>query len=183
VQATVDVLLTEAAPTAGPISAPPTATLLPALSFEPAVYRDPSAGFEFDYPAGWTVGPLEQHSRGGITPFTSWARPTDVLPDATPPGETRLDATVQLWDPTGDLDAFLEQRRGAWSASGITVISEQSLTHEDGRPAMALVVQGVDGAQAFFFFTTIGDKYLVLSGEGDLDLLAEIARTVRPLEG
>ena len=48
---------------------------------------------------------------------------------------------------------------------------------------MALVVQGVDGAQAFFFFTTIGDKYLVLSGEGDLDLLAEIARTVRPLEG
>jgi hypothetical protein len=51
----------------------------------------------------------------------------------------------------------------------------------DGRPARAFVVAGSDGAQGYFFFTTLGDNYLVLSGSGDLDLLAEIARTVRPL--
>jgi hypothetical protein len=185
VQATVEVLLTEAAPaaTSAPTAAPlPSETEAAALSFEPETYSDPSAGFEFDYPAGWTVGPVQQYSRGGITAFTSWARPTDVFPDEAPPGETRMDATVQLWDPTGDLEAFVGQRRGAWDASGIAVVSEETLTLEDGRPAMTFVVQGTDGAQAFFFLTTIGDKYLVLSGSGDLALLAEIARTVRPLE-
>ena len=187
VAATVAVMLTEAAPTAAAPTTAPAATAVPStatqppLSFAPALYRNAAAGFEFDYPSGWTVGPDEQYSRGGVTPFTSWTRPTDVLPDATPPGETRLDATVQLWDPTGDLEAFLGQRRTAWEGSGIAVISEERWALEDGRPAAAFVVQGSDGAQAYFFLTTIGDKYLVLSGDGDLALLAEIAHTVRPV--
>lgn len=182
IQATVDVLLTEAAPapTAATEASPATATLPPSLSFEAATYRDTDDGFEFDYPATWTLGPTEQHSRGGITAFTSWDRPVDVLPDPTPPGETRLDVTVQLWDPTGDLEAFVAQRRGAWDASGIAILSEERWTLDDDRGAAAFTVEGIDGSQAYFFFTTIGDKYLVLSGEGDLVLLAEIAHTVRP---
>lgn len=163
-------------PTAAPEPTPP-----PGPSFEAAVYRDEVAGFEFDHPAGWFVGPVEQYSRGGITAFTSWERPTDVLPDATPPGETRLDATVQLWDPTGDLEAFVQQRMGAWEASGSSVVSQEDWTLEDGRAARAFVVAGSDGSQAYFFFTTIGDKYLVLSGDGGISLLAEIAHTVRPI--
>jgi hypothetical protein len=183
VQATVDVVLTEAAPASTSVP-PETSTETPAPaapSFEAEVYRDATAGFEFVYPAAWVVGPIQQYSRGGVTPFTSWERPTDVLPDAAPPGETRLDTTVQLWDPTGDLEAFLAQRAGAWDASGIAVLAEERWTLEDGRPGAGFVVEGVDGAQAYFFFTTIGDKYLVLSGEGDLALLAEIAHTVRPI--
>jgi hypothetical protein len=186
VQATVDVLLataqaedTSAAPEAS--TETPTATEAAQLSFEAELYQDATAGFEFDYPASWVVGPIQQYSRGGVTPFTSWERPADVLPEAAPPGETRLDATVQLWDPTGDLDAFLAQRAGAWEASGIAVLSEERWSLEDGRPAAGFVVEGSDGAQAYFFFTTIGDKYLVLSGEGNLALLAEIAHTVRPV--
>ena len=159
----------------------PTATSAPHLSFEPATYRDEVAGFEFDYPASWAVGPVEQYSRGGITAFTSWDRPTDVLPGEAPPGETRLDATVQLWDPKGDLQAFVDQRLTAWDASGIGVLSQEDWTLSDGRPARAFVVAGADGARGTFFFTTIGDNYLVLSGSGDLTLLAEIAHTVRPL--
>jgi hypothetical protein len=184
--ATVDVMLTEAAPVA--TTAPtvvsteaPTAAGTPALSFEAELYRDATAGFEFDYPATWVVGPNQQQSRGGITAFTSWLRPADVLPDAAPPGETRMDATVQLWDPTGDLEAFVAQRQGAWEASGIAVLSEDHWTMEDGRPAAAFVVEGSDGEQAYFFLTTIGDRYLVLSGTGDLELLDEIAHTVRPV--
>jgi hypothetical protein len=182
VQATVDVVLTEAAPaaTAVPTEAP-TAPPAPSLSFEAELYRDASAGFEFDHPATWVVGPVQQYSRGGITAFTSWDRPTDVLPDAAPPGETRLDATVQLWDPTGDLEAFLAQRHLAWEASGITSLSEERWALEDGREAVGYVVEGTDGEQAYFFFTTIGDRYLVLSGTGDLGVLAEIAHTVRPI--
>jgi hypothetical protein len=92
-----------------------------------------------------------------------------------------MDVTVQLWDPTGDLDAFLGQRHLAWDASGIAVLSEERWELEDDRAAAALVVEGSDGAQAYFFFTTIGDRYLVLSGGGDLALLAEIAHSVRPV--
>jgi hypothetical protein len=182
IQATVDDMLTEAAPapTSAATAPLPTATLPPSLSFEAATYRDADDGFEFDYPATWTLGPTEQQSRGGITAFTSWDRPADVLPGPTPPGETRLDATVQLWDPTGDLEAFVAQRRGAWDASGIAITSEERWTLDDGREAAAFSVEGIDGSQAYFFLTTIGDKYLVLSGEGDLALLAEIAHTVRP---
>lgn len=179
IQATVDAILTADAPTA--TTAPPEPTQPAGPSFEVTAYRDETAGFEFDHPAGWTVGPVEQHSRGGITAFTSWDRPTDVLPDLTPPGETRMDTTVQLWEPTGDLEAFLAQRKGAWDASGITVEAEDAWTLADGRPARAFVVSGSDGTRSYFFFTTLGDKYLVLSGGGDLDLLAEIAHTVRPI--
>src|SRR3990170_202273 len=180
IQATANVLLTASSP--APTATPPEPTAVPGPSFEAATYRDPSAGFEFDYPSSWTVGPVEQYSRGGITAFTSWSRSTDIFPNETPPGETRMDATVQLWDPTGDLNAFVAQRRPAWDASGISVLAEESLTLSDGRPAAEFVVQGADGPQALFFFTTISDKYLVLSGVGDLALLAEVARTVRSIE-
>ena len=189
VQATVDQLLTANAPaaTAEPTMAAmesptPSQTALPTASFEAATYRDPSAAFEFDYPASWTVGPVQQQSRGGITPFSSWSRPTDVLPGPTPPGETRMDTTVQLWDPKNDLDAFLAQRHAAWDGSGITVVTDETWVLSDGRPAAAFVVRGSDGAQAYFFFTTLVDKYLVVSGEGDVALLAEIAHTVRPID-
>jgi hypothetical protein len=159
----------------------PTATVPAGPTFEATTYRNEASGFEFDYPAGWFVGPVEQQSRGGITAFTSWERPTDVFPDETPPGETRFDVTVQLWDPHNDLEAFVAQRMGAWDASGSAVASEETWTLSDGRTARGFVVTGADGAQAYFFFTTIGDNYLVLSGSGDLALLAEIAHTVRPL--
>ena len=97
-----------------------------------------------------------------------------------PPGETRHGRdTVQLWDPKGDLEAFLAQRTGAWSASGNTVVSEERSTLADGRSTASYVVRNFDGALAYFFFTTLGDDYLVLSGSGDLVLLAEIAGTLR----
>ena len=90
-----------------------------------------------------------------------------------------MDATVQLWDPKGDLQAFVDQRMMAWDASGIGVASEESWTLSDGRPARAFVVAGMDGAQGYFFLTTIGDKYLVLSGSGDLALLAAFDERIK----
>jgi hypothetical protein len=149
------------------------------LSFQSATYQDDVAGFEFDYPASWTVGPSEQYSRGGITAFSSWSRPNDVLPDETPPGETRLDVAVMLWDPINDLDAYVEQRMRALLDSGLTLVSQETWSLTGGRTAEVFVVESNEGRQFFFFFTTIADKYLVLSGDGALTLLAEIAKTVR----
>jgi hypothetical protein len=167
-----------APPTSPPIVAP-IATMMPAFSFEAATYEDPVAGFALDYPASWTVGPTEQYSRGGITAFTSWSRPADRPPGETPPGETRMDVTVQQWDPDNDLEAFIAQRKGAWDASGTDVVSDSHWTRADGRSAVGFVVRGSDGAEAYFFFTTLGGDYLVISGSGDTALLAEIAATLR----
>jgi hypothetical protein len=44
------------------------------------------------------------------------------------------------------------------------------------------IVQGIDGSQAFFLLTTNGEIYLVLNGNGDLNLLAKISHTVRPIQ-
>lgn len=182
-----------AGPTAAPTQAavptdtvpPPAPTetepAVPGLSFEAATYENSTAGFALEYPRHWTVGPDEQYSRGGITAFTSWTRPTDVLPGEAPPGETRLDVTVQLWDPVNDLEAFLAQRKGAWEASGNQILSEERSSVEGGGASAAFVVEATDGTQAYFFLTTLSDAYLVLSGTGDLALLAEIAGTLKML--
>ena len=142
----------------------------PALSFEPATYRDEANGFEFDYPADWQLS--DQGVLGD--------RGSQALLISN--GETRLAITVYLWDPN-DLDAYVENRKQAWSASGFSILLEEPLVLEGGHPAVRFVVQTAEGEQAFFFFTTVGERYLELSGTGDPALLAEITQTVRVLEG
>lgn len=179
VQPTADVRPTATTMAATEIPPEPTATSGP--SYDPTTYRDAAAGFEFDYPSGWTVGPVEQGSRGGITALTSWEHPADVFPDAQPTGETRLDVVVQLWDPKGDLGAFVQQRMMAWEASGSPAVPQGEWTLVDGRMAKSYLITGADGTKGYVFLTTLGDKYLTVSGLGDLALVAEIAHTVRPI--
>ena len=139
-----------------------------ALSFEAATYTDANAGFAFDYPAAWTPDEEVFGDRGHGVQFND----NDY---------TRLAAVVTLWDPKRDLDALIEQRQTGWSLSGMTIISEEAWTLSDGREAQAFVVEGPEaGIFSYFMFTTLGDDYLQFSGGGDLDLLAEIAHTVRP---
>jgi hypothetical protein len=51
----------------------------------------------------------------------------------------------------------------------------------DGRKEMDFVVKTPDGLQAYFLFTTHGEQYLEIAGEGDLGLIQDIAHTLRPL--
>lgn len=176
-EATQEVAISE--PTDTPI---PTEMPVPQLAFEAATYRDEEAGFEFDYPVGWAFDPGEHQSRGYYIQFYSWEwQPGDQI-DSLPEGETILSVTLQLWDPKNDLEAFINQRKLAWDASGISILSEERLTLAGDRPAAQFVVQGSDGSQAYFLLTTNGEDYLVLSGNGDLSLLAEIAQTLRPIQ-
>jgi hypothetical protein len=138
--------------------------------------------FEFDYPAGWAFDAGEQHSRGYYVQFYSWDwQPGDIV-ETTPVGETILSVTVNYWDPKNDLEAFVNQRKTGWDASGIVIISEERIILDGERPAAQFTVQGSDGAQAFFLFTTIGEQYLTFSGNGDLGQLADIAHTLRPIQ-
>jgi hypothetical protein len=156
-------------PTDAPTIAPTNTPVTPQLSFEAVTYQDKDAGFAFEYPADWGVGFQETQSRGYVV----------QLQDIDGP---RLDVVVLLWDPKGDLPAFLEVRKTAWESSDIAILEEESITLANGQEGVTYVVEGRDGNQGFFFFTTLTDRYLQLSGNGDVAILEEIAGTVRVFE-
>ncbi len=156
-------------PTDVPSIAPTDTPMEPQLSFEAVTYQDKDAGFAFEHPSDWGIGFQETQSRGYVV----------QLQDANGP---RLDVVVLLWDPKGDLPAFLEVRKTAWESSDISIQEEQTITLANGQEAVYYVVEGRDGDQGFFFFTTLYDRYLQLSGSDDIALLTEIAQTVRVFE-
>ena len=162
----------------------PTQTVPPIPeAFSPkATYQDTANNFEFDYPDSWTFDSGEQQSRGYYIQFYSWDWQPGEVVETTPAGETVLSVTVNYWDPREDLEAFVDQRKLAWDASGISILFEERVFLDGEKPAAQFTVQGADGAQAFFLFTTIGEQYLTFSGNGDLGLLADIAHTLRPIQ-
>jgi hypothetical protein len=89
---------------------------------------------------------------------------------------------VYLWDPKNDLVAYVDHRKFAWESGTQTIESQQESDLAGGRHEIDFIVRGADGARAFFLFTTLGDRYLEVSGEGDLALIREVALTLRPLD-
>lgn len=166
-----------AVPTDAPTEAVP-GMKLPAPSFDLSTYVNEQFGFAFEYPSGWTVSEAMVGERATQVQFLS---SPDLANAATlPEGATRLSATVYTWDPKNDLDAYVAQRKTAWEASGFTILEEQPLTLELGLPAVQFTIQTPD-ATSVFLFAAIGDRYLELSGEGDLNLVKEIVQRLRPI--
>jgi hypothetical protein len=151
---------------------------LPAASFEAQTYIDETVGFAFDYPVGWTVNEGASGGRGSEMQFLS--SPELVNAPTLPEGATRVSATVYLWEPKNDLAAYIAQRKTAWEASGFAILEEKPLVLELGLPAVQFTVQTPE-TQVVFLITAIGDQYLVVSGEGNLELVKEIVQRVRPI--
>ncbi len=157
--------------------------ILDPLSFEPTTFRDETAGFEFDYPNTWILNNLGQVGiRGSTIQLTSWPPETDEASNETPNGSSRIDVTLYTWDPKNDLAAYLSTRKQAWEASGMSIQSEETLEIAEDHPAALFKVLTPDQTDtALFLITTAGEKYLVLSGMGNLEMLGEIMHTVRPV--
>ncbi|HET9913527.1 MAG TPA: hypothetical protein VFQ13_16645 [Anaerolineales bacterium] len=151
---------------------------LPAVSFESQTYIDETSGFALDYPADWTVTDAMVGERGSQVQFLS--SPDLANLESLPEGATRVSATIYQWDPKNDLAAYVATRKTAWEASGFTILEEGELILEQGLPAVQFTIQ-TPGGIALFLFTALGDQYLVLSGEGDLELVKEIVQHVRPI--
>lgn len=151
---------------------------LPAASFEAQTYVNETVGFALDYPVGWTVREMVVGPRGTQIQFLSVPELADMA--ALPEGATRVTATVYQWDPTNDLAAYVANRKNAWEASGFQILEEEQLTLELGLPAVQFTVQTPE-AQTIFLMAALGDQYLELSGEGNLDLVNEIVQRVRPI--
>ena len=151
---------------------------LPAASFESRTYINETVGFALDYPAGWSVKEAVVGSRGSQVQFLSSPDLADLA--VLPEGATRVSATLYEWDPKNDLAAFVTNQKNAWKASGFTILEEEPLTLELGLAATQFTLQTPE-ANVLFLITTIGDQYLVLSGEGNLELAQEIVQRVRPI--
>jgi len=152
---------------------------IPAPSFESQTYLNETVGFALDYPAGWTVVESVLGERGSQALLLSTPEIADLA--ELPEGATRIAVVVYQWDPKNDLAAFVEVRKTAWDASGFTILEEEDLVLELGLPAKRFVVQTPDGKEALFLFAAVGDQYLSISGEGDMDLVKEIALRLRPI--
>lgn len=171
----VPVIPSETAP--GPTESAPNPKL-PAAPFEAQTYVNEEAGFALDYPAGWTVNETVVGPRGTQVQFLSSPELAEAA--TLPAGATRLNATIYQWDPKNDLAAYVANRKTAWEASGFQILEEEQVVLELGLPAVQLRVQTPE-AQTIFLFAALGDQYLELSGEGDLELVKEIVGRLRPI--
>jgi hypothetical protein len=151
---------------------------LPAAPFDARTYINEEAGFAFEVPTGWTVNEMVVGPRGTQIQFLS--SPDLVDAPLIPADQTRLSAIIYQWDPKNDLAAYVRQRKDAWSASGFTILEEQELTLELGLPAVLFTVQTPD-TQTVFLVTALEDQYLVIAGEGNLDLARQIVQRLRPV--
>lgn len=151
---------------------------LPAAPFDSQPYIDEAAGFALDIPAGWTINESVVGPRGTQIQFLSAPELAEAA--SLPAGETRLTATVYQWDPKDDLEAYVDNWRNAWSASGFNILEEQELTLELGLPAVQFTVQTPE-SQVVYLITALEEEYLVLAGEGDLDLVEQIVQRLRPI--
>src|SRR5215217_3790677 len=150
--------LTEALVPEGKLAAPP---------FPAKLYVSKTGGFAMDYPDGWTVSEMVVGERGSQTRFLSSPELVDAA--TIPAGSTRVVANIYQWDPKNDLAAYVQQRKIAWEASGFNILEEQPVTLELGLPAILFTVRSPD-TDVVYLVAALQDQYLVISGEGDLEL-------------
>jgi hypothetical protein len=147
-----------------------------------AVYNDPDLGYAFNYPATWKIAYGENQSRGGYFQFARADFQPDISAGGLPAEEILLQVAVYLWDPKGDLEAYLEHRYQAWDASGITYSEIRRWTRPGGEPAVELLITGSEGDQALLILTVVGERYLELSSDRELEVLSAIGSTLRGAE-
>jgi len=97
-------------------------------------------------------------------------------------GGSRIVLLRYSWDPKNDLSAWSAQRKLAWEASGLVILDESTHELADGRAVVDLLMKGTDGTEILFSLTTIGDRYLEINAQGNLELCREILGTLKSLE-
>ena len=182
---------TEALPTA---TLEPTATLKPSSTPEPTatatmeptatpsgqIYLDEGNGFSLIYPEGWSYLEVAAGARGTIITFASWDITMEQL-ETTPEGEYRFDLSVLQWEPL-DLDAYVENRKLAFEASGISILEEENIELDNGLSAVEFLVEGPDGSQNYLMVSLVGEHFIGFSTGDNFDMVAQIAHTLQQIQ-
>lgn len=164
-----------AQPTAEPAPTfAPTEAKIPAPDWEVQTYVNEEVGSALDFPATWTYIEQVVGERGSQVKFLS---APDISDNAvTIEGGVRLIITIYKWEPKNDLPAYVAVRKEAWA--GNTIIGESQLTLDGGLTATLITLQTPD-TTIVYLLTYVGGKYLVISGEGDLELSKQVFLTLR----
>ena len=173
----VPLVTNEPAITSTPTTDAPVNPKLLAASFEAETYINEEFGFALDYPAGWTVNESITDDRPQIQFLSS---PEIAESGDLPEGASRVIVVIYDWEPKNDLPAFIANWKTAWESSGFTIVEEQPLVLDLGLNAVQFTIKTPDSS-AVVLITTLGDKYMILSGEGDLELAKEIVQRLRPI--
>ena len=165
--------LTEA-PTAAPTLAPTQEETIQ-LSYSAMRFEDLEGKFTFDYPDTWTAeGEQVVGDRGSQQVLLSPGSTLETLAE----GGARIILVRYDWDPKNDLSARVTMRKTAWDASGFVILDESTRELEDGRAVVDLLMETPDKKQVLFSLTTVGDRYLEIFAEGDIELGKEILSTL-----
>jgi hypothetical protein len=157
----------------------PVSTPTEMIAIDSITHTDETFAYTFDYPSTWMLDAIVFGSRApGGYQLSSWLHEPGMVSEIPVDG-TIMDILIQLWDPKADLAAFVEQRKTAWDASGIEIVSEEDVTLSNGQPAKEFIVMGGDGAASYNLFSILGENYLVAGGSGDIELIRQIARSLR----
>lgn len=151
---------------------------IPGTSFESQPYFNETVGFALDYPVNWLVQETVIGERGSQVMLMSAPELAEAV--TVPAGQSRVSVMIYDWEPKNDLAAYVEKTKTAWEASGFTILDEQATILDLGLAAVLFTVQTPD-ATVSFLITVINDKYLVLSGEGDMTLVNEMLPRLRPI--
>lgn len=165
-------------PTVTPIEIIPSPTATEGIPEGFTTHKDETYGYQFDYPSDWMLDSIVVGSRApGGYQLTSWSHEPGLISEVQP-GGTIMNILIQLWEPKGDLSAFIDQRKTAWQASGSAIVSEEDLTLKNGQPAKEFVLES-QGQTSYTLISVLGDNYLVASGNGDIDRIRQVARSLR----
>lgn len=145
----------------------------------PLVYTDETAGIQIFYPEGWTTSDDQViGERGSQTMLLSPGSSIEKAAD----GGARIILVTYQWEPKNDLDAFVAQRKTAWEASGFMIQSEEGRDLGNGKKMMVFQIETTDDINVIFAFTTSGEDYLQISGDGDLELCRQILEGVKLIQ-
>ncbi len=141
----------------------------------PLVYTDETAGIQIFYPADWTQSENQViGERGSQTALLSPGSSIEKVAD----GGARIILVTYRWDPKNELDAFVAQRKTAWEASGFTIQKEEVRDLGNGKKMIVFQIETSDQTNVIYAFTTSGEDYLQISGDGDLELCRKILESV-----
>jgi len=148
------------------------------IATELTTHTDADYGYTFDYPSAWMLDGIVLGSRApGGYQITSWQHEPGLVSETLPDG-TAINIVLQLWDPKGDLPAFVAQQSRVWDIPEREIVFEEAVTLADGRPAHEFLVK-TEGQEGYTLFTTLGENYLVVSGTGDIEAIRQVAWSLR----
>lgn len=152
---------------------------VPELSFEALIFQDNAAGIRLLYPEDWVIiSRQEEGDRGAQAAMLSPGTTLNQLAE----GGTRLSLLYHQWDPKGDLDAYVAQRKLAWEASGFQVIDEEDISLADDRKLIIFSVETTENTRVVSAFLVAGEEYLEINADGNIDLALEIIHTITVIE-